>query len=123
MKITDNTGKFIIANENALNRALEIMAMDTVTLAKTKVPVKKSHLQSSINYTKVNDLNYAVYAGTKLNATEDYARFQEFGGDGNRNIKNYTTPGTGAHFIKDSGDNRKKDFVKYIKQQTNLIKI
>jgi hypothetical protein len=33
-----------------------------------------------------------------------YARYQEFGGDGRRVVRNYTTPGTHAHYLKQSGD-------------------
>ena len=31
-----------------------------------------------------------------------YARYQEFGGDGYRVVKNYTTPGTQAHYLRDA---------------------
>lgn len=41
-----------------------------------------------------------------------YARYQEFGGDGTRVVRNYTTPGTQAHYLRDAGNSVKKEGIK-----------
>jgi hypothetical protein len=114
--IIDRSKAFAKKSATRTDRALFNMAKDIETLAKTKkVPVDKSHLQSKIEHKKMSARHYRVEVDAP------YARFQEFGGDNKRRVKNYTKPGTGAHYLRDSGNIIKKAAVHYIKMQTQLI--
>ena len=122
-KVVDKSGKFIIASEQALDKAFAMMSMDIESLAKVNVPVKNSHLQQSIGHLKLGRLHYITFAGGNANNTKAYARFQEFGGDGKRVVKHYSTPGTGKKFMTNAGKTVTKKIITYVKQRTNLIKI
>lgn len=85
---------------NALDDALAEGAREILIKAKTKAPYNESGvLRSESLIDKITPLHHRI----EFNA--DYARFQEFGGDGKRIVRNYTTSGTGAHYLKDAGDN------------------
>lgn len=117
LTIINNIAKFLVQNERALDRALNRMAVDIERLSKVRVPVDKGQLKSSGKHVKVGPLHYR----TEFN--KEYAAYQEFGGDGKRIVRNYTTPGTGAHYLKNSGDQIKKNAWGYIKAEVNRIKI
>jgi hypothetical protein len=52
-----------------------------------------------------------------------YARYQEFGGDSNRTVRKYTTPGTGAHFLRNAGDEQVKKLVSKFKKHGSRVKV
>ena len=59
-------------------------------------------LQRSIMVKQVANMRYQVTAGEFPSLP--YARFQEFGGDSNRRVRNYSTPGTGKGYLGDTGN-------------------
>lgn len=119
IKVTDNTDEFIKKVAKGADRALEHMAIDVEILAKTKnVPVKDGKLQNTIVHVKRGFLKWVVPADT------EYARFQEFGGDGQgKVVRNYSTAGTGKHYMKKSGDAIKSKATTYYKQHMRNIKV
>jgi hypothetical protein len=132
MKLDDRSKEFMFKNRDALHRSLAEMGADGEILAKKGVPVRDSHLQNSINHVEVSFLNFAISAGghgdstnrkgKKVN-TADYARFQEFGGDGKRTVRNYSTAGTGKGFLKKAGDTVSKNLINYVRKNVNQIKM
>lgn len=58
--------------------------------------------------TRKNGMAVAVMFGEGI----EYARYQEFGGDGVRVVRHYTTPGTQAHYLRDAGDSVAKEGIK-----------
>lgn len=117
IKIIDNIVKFVKAEANATDRALNRMAVDIERLAKVRVPVDKGQLKSSGGHRRVGFLNYR----TEFN--KEYAAYQEFGGDGKRVVKRYTTPGTGKFYLKSSGDQIAEQAVTYIRNEVSKIKV
>jgi hypothetical protein len=116
-KIYDGTDKFTSLASKAISIALGNMAKDIETVAKVKkVPVDKSDLQSNIEHKKVTSKHYRV------EVDKAYARFQEYGGDNKRKVRKYTKPGTGAHYLRDSGEIIVRKFPAYFKAQTQLVK-
>ena len=117
IKVIDNIQQFVVQNEAAMDRALNRMAIDIERASKARVPVDKGQLRASGYHMRIGPLNYRVVFN------KEYAAYQEFGGDGRRTVKRYTTPGTGKFYLKDSGDRVKENALSYIKQENNNIKV
>ena len=73
-------------------------ARDTLIKAKTYAPFKKGGLRGNTEIRHPKMLSYEVYFN------QEYARFQEAGGDAKRRVRNYTTGGTGKAYLKRAGD-------------------
>ncbi len=86
------------AIEAQVDQMLDSMATDIVRLAEMKVPLKDGDLWGRIRKIKKAMNSYIV----EVNSA--YAAYQERGmrADGSRVVRNYTTGGTGPHFLKKS---------------------
>ena len=119
MKITliDKLPKFLAEIEKTLDRSLNRMAIDIERLSKQQVPVLHGQLRSSGHHERAGYMNYIIFYN------KEYARFQEFGGDGKRVVKKYTKPGTKAFYLKDPGDIISEKALSYFKQELEKVKI
>lgn len=81
-----------------MDDAVKEAARDTIIKAKTNAPFKGGDLRASSDIKKRSFMSYRVRFWM------EYARFQEFGGDSTRTVRDYTTPGTGKHYLRDAGD-------------------
>jgi hypothetical protein len=122
VKVINKLNKFARENERAMDRALNAMAMDVERIAKETVPVKQGHLKSSGHHIRLGSLDWQVRFGYYGPSTS-YARYQEFGGDGRRVVRNYTYPGKKAHFLRDAGISVSKKIISYIREQAGGIRI
>lgn len=98
VKIIDRLPRFKQSLYIVLDDALKEGARDIRLHAKEKAPYKMGHLRANSDFKQIGILKWRV------SFWEVYARFQEFGGDGKRRIRNYTTAGTGKHYLKNAGD-------------------
>lgn len=73
VKIEDHWDKFAHGNEQAMDRALNRMAIDIERLAKQTVRVKGGQLKSSGHHQRIGRLKYIVYFN------KEYAAHVEFG--------------------------------------------
>lgn len=105
-KITDNWDGFENLVSDASDDALRRMAADIERLSKMTAPHLTGALYSSVKHYKVKPLHWRISYGENSTA-ERYAVYQEFGArrDGSREVKNYSKPGTGAHFLENAGAN------------------
>lgn len=78
--------------------ALREAAGDTLRSARTKAPFKKGQLRVN------SEVKQLMPHWQRVSFWIEYARFQEFGGDSKRRLRNYTTSGTGAGFLRGAGD-------------------
>ena len=117
VKVINNLNKFVGKNYLALDRAMERMAVDIERLAKQKVPVELGPLQSSGRKVKLGLLKHRV------EFNKEYAAFQEFGGDKTRKVRKYTTPGTGAHFLRDAGVKVSERVIQYIRGAVSELRL
>lgn len=117
--ITDNGKRFVSANREVMDGAMETMSKDISTMAKSRVPFKSSDLFKAINPYKVKQLHHQVIADT------EYAAYQEEGQrkDGTHVVKKYTTPSTGKDFLKGAGDKVTSNALNYLKQAVHSIKL
>lgn len=99
--------------EAEINIRIALRAMCDATLQRARimrdgnaVPFKSGNLSSTgfVWFNPADDMTYRVEFGEGIK----YARYQEFAPDG----WNYTTPGTGPHYLKTAGDSVAKEGIK-----------
>lgn len=117
IRINDKLPQFADQNVDAMDRALWQIAKDINMLSKELVPWKEGHLSASGRAVKIGRLKYQ----TQYNM--EYAAFQEFGGDGNRVVKNYSRPGRQAHYLRDAGQQVSAYAIDYFKREANNIRV
>jgi len=117
MKIINNLIAFARANEGAMDRALNRMAMDIELLAKEQVPFDKGPLKASGTHLKIGTLNWQVLFN------KVYALFQHEGGDGKRVVRHYSKAGKKKYYLKDPGMMIAKRATKYFKEEARAIKV
>lgn len=121
IKVIDNTVKFLNALDSALDRALNVMAIDVERLAKAQVPFKKGQLKASGLHKRIGKFQYIVMFN------KEYAAYQEFGGATDKNgvvrtVKKYTKPGKGKHYLRDPGQLVNSKGANYFKTQADKIR-
>lgn len=119
--ITNNIKQFVKANDVHMNNAVEKMADDTLKMAKIDIPLDKGTLQQSGEVEKKADMQYVVWFG-KTGDASDYAAAQEAGQARGRVFKNYSTPGTGAHFLENAGKKIRLIALEYLKQAADRVR-
>lgn len=102
VQITDNLPKFSKQVLNVFDDALAEASKDTLIAARQAAPFDKGALR------RESDVRQMKLLLWRISFWVEYARFQEFGGDALRRVRNYTTSGTGAHFLQRSGDEQAK---------------
>lgn len=117
MRVVDKLPQFARKAHNALDDALQEAAKDTLIAAKTRAPFDKGGLRSETDVKKVEKLLWRV------SFWKEYARFQEFGGDGKRTVRNYSAAGTGKFYLKRSGDEQTKKLVSKFKKHSVRVKV
>jgi hypothetical protein len=96
--------------------ALKEAARDVLIKAKQRAPFDKGRLRSDSHVKQRSQLSW------RITFWAEYARFQEFGGDAKRRVRNYTTPGTGKAFLKRSGDEQAKKLARTFKKHAPRVK-
>lgn len=98
--IKDYSDSWIGKTNADLRLALYSMCNSIKNTSLLVVPKDSRDLARSARIERIDNDTMAVSYGKGL----AYARYQEFGGDGRRVVRHYTTPGTHAHYLKQSGD-------------------
>lgn len=110
VKVVDNLPQFKKSAERVLNDALREGSTEILEISRNKAPFKDGGLRRESDKRERSHLNW------RISYWVEYARYQEFGGDGKRVVRKYTTPGTGAHYLENAGDKIKaKMDLKFIK--------
>lgn len=117
LKVIDKMPSFISGNYGAMDRSLNRMAIDIERLSKEQVPVLKGQLRSSGKHRRIGPLKYV------MEYLKEYARFQEFGGDGKRTVRHYTYPGKKAFYLRDSAQTIVSKAISYFKSEAERIKV
>ncbi len=123
VKIINNLRKFVKKDREAGDIAFERMAVDILRLSKVRVPHGDTGiLESSGRYRKIGIMKYVVEYGQE-GAAKAYARFQEYGGDGKRVVRNYTKSGSGKAFLRGSADDIVRNALNYITSEKKGLKV
>lgn len=101
--LKDNSTSWLRARESELSSALDRMTQAIRANARMKAPMSENggNLRNS-GRVDGKSLERTISFGTGLK----YGAYQERGEryNGSHKVRHYTTPGTGKHFLKDSGD-------------------
>ena len=103
--------------QDVLNDALKEAAKDTLVAAKTRAPFDKGGLRSDTEIKQVKKLLWRV------SFWKEYARFQEFGGDNKRTVRNYSSAGTGKKYLERSGDEQVDKMVNKFKKHSIRVRV
>lgn len=98
VRVNNKLPSFKSSLYGVLADALREAAGDTLRAAKSRAPYRKGQLRGNSEVKQLNHLHQRVSFWI------EYARFQEFGGDSRKRVRRYSTPGTGARFLKSAGD-------------------
>ncbi len=100
--LTDNSGAWFNHQVGKANAALKLMGQAIKNRAKIKVPKKDHDLEESARVESKNLEVKVVFGGGGI----EYAGYQERGHryDGSHQVRHYTTAGTGAHYLEESGE-------------------
>jgi len=125
MRVESRIPEFKKITEMKLDKGLSLLAERIETEAKMKAPksagvqqggrrgTKPGQLKASGKTVRLSQGHYQVRFGD--NASGAYARYQEYGGDGRRVVRRYSTPGTGKEYLRGAGENAQRDMIKIIK--------
>lgn len=108
--VKDRMPQFKRSLVNVMGDALKEGARDGLIKARTKAPFEKGRLRAESDIKKINDLKWRIAFYI------EYARFQEFGGDGKRTVRNYSASGTGKGFLRSAGDEQAKTIARTFKK-------
>ena len=97
-----------------LKNALKAMADATLQRAQVLAPMSDidGHAGTLRTTGLVSTSSDGLTAFVRFGNGISYARYQEFGGDGKRVVRNYTTEGTQAHYLRDAGNSVAKEEIK-----------
>lgn len=116
VKVTNKLPNFSLSVAQVLDDALRDAARDILVMSRNKAPFAKGGLRAESEIKRVGPLHQRV------SYWKEYARFQEFGGDAKRRVRNYTTSGTGKNYLKSSGDQVANTIVRTFKKHAGRAK-
>lgn len=123
MKFDDKTMEFINQNTELMDKALGRMAQDIVVIAKIRMPYKGGDLQRNTAPERMDELKHRVVVNSEYGAVQEKGQRMSGPGAPTKKFKNYTTPGTGPHFLRDAGNQVTKDAMNYLKQAALQVKV
>ena len=105
---------FLRQTELNVKSALKAMADATLQRAQMLAPMSaiEGHAGTLRSTGLVKTADNGMTASAEFGNGIEYARYQEFGGDGRRVVQNYTTAGTQAHYLRDAGSSVAKEGMK-----------
>lgn len=109
VQVINNLGRFGRNAIGELDNAIREGATNILIASKNKAPFDKGGLRADTEVKKVQNMHWRV------SYWKEYARFQEFGGDAYRTVRNYTTAGTGKKYLSTAGDNESELLMARIK--------
>lgn len=99
VKIDNRINIFASSARDQFENAIRASAVNVLIASKQKAPFDKGGLRSDTATKKVGPLHW------RISYYKEYARFQEFGGDGKRVVRRYKTSGTGKKYLSTAGNN------------------
>lgn len=116
VQITPADGPGALLRQTELNTKNALKAMADATLQRARMLAPMSAIEGHAGTLRATGLVSVENGGyttvVRFGNGIPYARYQEFGGDGKRVVRNYTTPGTQAHYLRDAGNSVAKEGIK-----------
>ena len=115
VEFKDYSRAWLAVESQNLTNAIEAMAGAIMKVAKAKAPKLHNPLRDSSHINRVSPTSREiVFGGSGVN----YAMYQERGmrADGTHVVRHYTTAGTQAHYLEETGDLISKQGIKAYKK-------
>lgn len=116
VQVVVHDGSEALLRQTELNVKNALKAMADATIQRAQMLAPMSDIEGHAGTLRATGISFDRDGGytavAQFGNGIEYARFQEFGGDGRRVVKNYTTDGTQAHYLKESGDSVAKEGIK-----------
>lgn len=115
VEFKDYSNAWLAVEKQNLTNAIEAMADGIMKIAMVKAPKLKGNLRYSSHINRLNPTEREiVFGGSGI----PYAMYQERGmrADGTHVVRNYTTAGTQAHYLEETGDQIVKQGLKAYKK-------
>lgn len=115
VEFKDYSRAWLAIESQNLTNAIEAMADAIMKVAKAKAPKLNGPLRNSSHINRISPTSREiVFGGSGVN----YAMYQERGmrADGTHVVRHYTTPGTQAHYLEETGDQISKQGIKAYKK-------
>jgi hypothetical protein len=100
-----------------MDDALKEAARDGLIQARNYAPFDKGELMGQSVVRKLSVMKW------RISFWIEYARFQEFGGDSKRRVRNYTTSGTGKAYLKRAGDEQSNKITNKFRKHAMRVKV
>lgn len=103
VEFKDNSDAWLAVEKQNLTNAIEAMADAIMKIAKAKAPKLHNHLRDSSHINRISPTSREIVFG---GSGVKYAMYQERGmrADGTHVVRHYTTPGTQAHYLEETGN-------------------
>lgn len=112
VEFKDYSRAWLAVESQNLTNAIEAMADAIMKVAKVKAPKLNNHLRDSSHINRISPTSREiVFGGSGVN----YAYYQERGYTSGP-VRHYTTPGTQAHYLEETGDQISKQGIKAYKK-------
>lgn len=106
VEFKDYSRAWLAVEQQNLTNALEAMADAIMKNAKVKAPKLKGPLRNSSHINRLSPTSREIVFNATGKNGVSYAMYQERGmrADGTHIVRHYTTAGTQAHYLQESGD-------------------
>lgn len=110
--LRDNSQGWLTRQERRLNLAVDKMGNAIKEQARVRAPKLNGDLRKSGRIEESKDKVVIIYGGGNV----PYGAYQERGHryDGSYQVKRYTTPNTGAHYLEDAGKRNTQKGIKWL---------
>lgn len=115
VRIDDRMPRFKRRMVVALDTAMRESSGKILAEATLKAPKDKGHLRADVEINHDRPLHW------RISFNKEYAAAQEAGRTRGYKIRKYTTPGTGAHFLENAGDNETDRIVNRFRKHSRVI--
>lgn len=116
VEVKDYSQAWLAVEGQNLTNALEAMADAIMKVAKAKAPKRYGHLRDSSHINRTNPTTREIVFDAKTeDGSKSYAWYQERGYTSGP-VRHYTTPGTQAHYLGETGDQIVKQGIKAYKR-------
>lgn len=115
VEFKDYSQAWLAVEKQNLTNAIEAMADAIMKVAKAKAPKLTGALRDSSHINRLSKNSREIVFDAKNDRGKSYAYYQERGYTSGP-VRRYTTPGTQAHYLQESGDAITKQGIKAYKR-------
>lgn len=109
VRVDNRINQFAASAKYEIDNAIRESAVNVLIASKQRAPFDKGGLRGDTETKRIIPMHWRV------SYWKEYARFQEFGGDGRRVVRRYKTSGTGKRYLTTAGNNETSNLIARLK--------